>query len=144
MPSFTNQVSNLDEIGPILEISVGPTSKLKQVLTRHGKPVPAPQRVIAMIDTGAAKTLLTPSVIQALGLSPVGATKISTPTTVEPVLVRQFDVSLVLPDEVGVESAICVEAPLGGQPIQCLIGRDILQHGVLVYIGYANQFTLSF
>jgi hypothetical protein len=33
---------------------------------------------------------------------------------------------------------------MGGQNIQCLIGRDILQHGVLIYIGYSNQFTLSF
>jgi hypothetical protein len=86
LPSFTNQVSNLDEVGPILEISVGPTAKLKQVLARKNQPIPPAQRVIALIDTGA----------------------------------------------------------LGGQPVQCLIGRDILQHGVLVYIGYANQFTLSF
>lgn len=144
MPSFTNQVSNLDEVGPILEISVGPTAKLRQVLARKNEPIPPAQRVIALIDTGAAKTLLTPTVIQALGISPIGATRISTPATTEPVLVRQFDVSLVLPDEVTVESATCIEAALGGQPVQCLIGRDILQHGVLVYIGYANQFTLSF
>lgn len=37
-----------------------------------------------------------------------------------------------------------IEAPLQGQHIQGLIGRDILAHGVLIYTGYANQFTLSF
>ncbi len=37
-----------------------------------------------------------------------------------------------------------LEAPLLGQHIQCLIGRDVLAHGVLVYIGYGNLFSLSF
>ena len=41
-------------------------------------------------------------------------------------------------------SFIAIEAPLGGQHIECLIGRDVLKHGVLTYIGYINQFTLSF
>ena len=36
-----------------------------------------------------------------------------------------------------------VEAPLGGQAIQGLIGRDVLSQAVLIYIGYANQFTLA-
>ena len=27
---------------------------------------------------------------------------------------------------------------------ECLIGRDVLAHGVLVYIGYGNLFSLSF
>jgi len=31
-----------------------------------------------------------------------------------------------------------------GQPIQCLIGRDVLQQGVFIYTGHDNAFTLSF
>jgi hypothetical protein len=30
------------------------------------------------------------------------------------------------------------------QNIECLIGRDILENAVLTYIGYINQFTISF
>jgi len=56
----------------------------------------------------------------------------------------QYHLSLTFPNGVSVPSIIAVEAPLGGQHIQCLIGRDVLQHGVLTYIGYINQFTLSF
>ncbi len=48
------------------------------------------------------------------------------------------------PNGVMVHNAVAIEAPLAGQHIQCLIGRDILQHGVLIYVGYMNQFTLSF
>ncbi len=36
-----------------------------------------------------------------------------------------------------------IEAPLQGQGIQGLIGRDALAHAVLVYIGYADQFTIA-
>ena len=44
-----------------------------------------------------------------------------------------------------VAEVTAIEAPLQGQPtIRGLIGRDLLKHGVLVYLGSENQFTLSF
>ena len=55
----------------------------------------------------------------------------------------QYSVRLIFPSNVIVE-AIAIEAPLKGQHIQCLIGRDVLAHGILVYTGYINQFSLSF
>jgi len=36
-----------------------------------------------------------------------------------------------------------IGASLDGQDICCLIGRDVLQSRILIYIGYNNQFTLS-
>jgi hypothetical protein len=37
-----------------------------------------------------------------------------------------------------------IEAPLIGQTnIDCIIGRDILNVGILIYIGYANTFSFS-
>lgn len=50
---------------------------------------------------------------------------------------------LALPNNVVVETT-AIAAPLQDQHIQCLIGRDVLQHGVFIYIGYANTFSLSF
>ncbi len=50
---------------------------------------------------------------------------------------------LIFPNNVIVE-ALAIEAPLRGQHIQSLVGRDVLAHGVFVYTGYINQFTLSF
>ena len=32
---------------------------------------------------------------------------------------------------------------LTGQPIAGLIGRDLLQHGMLLYLGNSNQFVFS-
>lgn len=98
-----------------------------------------------MVDTGASGTVIAPGVFAQLGLQPVGVTSMSTPSTTTPVSSRLFNVDLTfLTNNVNVTGVVAIEAPLGGQHIQCLIGRDILQHGVLVYIGYINQFTLSF
>lgn len=86
MPSFTQRISNLQQVGPVIEV------------------------------------ILTPSIafLQAMKISP-SATK-----------------------AIKVLAMIDTEAPLKGQHIQCLVGRDVLQHGVFIYTGYDNSFTLSF
>ena len=95
-----------------------------------------------MIDTGATGSVIQPALVQQLGLQPVGVVNISTPSS-ENVPCYQYNVRLIFPNNVIVE-AIAIEAPLRGQQTQCLIGRDVLAHGVLVYTGYINKFTLSF
>ena len=77
-----------------------------------------------------------------LGLKPIGVTYINTPSSTN-VACYEYLVRLVFPNNVLVETTV-LEAPLQGQHIQCLIGRDVLAHGVLVYIGYGNLFSLSF
>jgi hypothetical protein len=52
-------------------------------------------------------------------------------------------VRLVFPNNV-VGETTAIEAPLQDQHIQRLIGREVLAHGVFVYIGYSNLFSLSF
>ena len=145
MPSFSTQHPNLAQVGPIAEVLIAPTQQLVQVLKAQGQPVPSPVKAIAMVDTGASGTVVTPSIVSALGIQPVGVATMSTPSTTAPVPSRLFNVDLTFViGNVNVAGVVAMEAPLGGQHIQCLIGRDILQHGVLVYIGYINQFTISF
>ncbi len=128
----------------MVEISIGPSLSLVQSLQSKGLPVPAPVRAMALVDTGASGSVVNPSIVQSLGIQPVGVVGISTPSTTQSVSCRQFHVDVSFPNGVTVAGAVVLEAPLGGQPIQCLIGRDILQHAVLVYVGYANMFTLCF
>jgi predicted aspartyl protease len=96
----------------------------------------------AMIDTGATGTVLKKEIVDALRMKPVGAVSINTPSSTN-ALCNQYLVRLLLPNNVTVD-AVIIAAPLKDQHIQCLIGRDILQHGVFIYTGYINQFTLSF
>ena len=142
MPSFTTAVADLVVQGPLVQLLVGPSKSFIQSVGAQN--VATPQPILALVDTGASGTVLTPAVIQQLGVQPVSAVPVHTPSTITAVHCNQYQVNIYFPQGVTVEDVLAIEAPMGGQNIQCLIGRDILRHGVLVYIGYANQFTISF
>ena len=142
MPSFTTQLPNLQALGPVVDMRVWIGTPVEEVLKKSGDSLPDPVLIKGMIDTGATGTVIQPEIAKKLRLQPVGVVTISTPSS-ENVPCYQYIVRLIFPSNVIVE-AIAVEAPLKGQHIQCLIGRDVLAHGVLVYTGYINQFSLSF
>jgi predicted aspartyl protease len=100
-------------------------------------------KLAAMIDTGATGTVISQGFAAMLGISPIGTTSINTPSSTN-VSCYQFDMQLIFPNNINIASIVVTEAPLQGQHIQCLIGRDILQHSVLIYTGYDHSFTLSF
>ena len=142
MPSFEVSAPDLKTAGPILQIFIGPSREIVAALGRDA--AAAPVSVSALIDTGAAVTVITPDTATLLGLRSVGITPIHTPTTIDPVQCREFHVNVYLSSTVVVENVLAVEAPLTGQPFQCLIGRDILSRGVLVYDGVNSHFSLAF
>ena len=145
MPSFTLNLQDLATMGPIVEVIFAPTQAAVQAIQNAKQPIPPPIKAVAMVDTGATSTVITPQIAQHLGLQPVGQISMVTPTTNNPIVSNQYAVDLHFPiNGVQVRNIIVTEAGLIGQHIQCLIGRDVLRHGVLVYIGYNNQFTLSF
>lgn len=142
MPSFTIEIPNLQGDGPVVELRVAIGSAVENALRAANTPIPLPVGVPAMIDTGATKSVIRQGIAAQLGLNPVGVTYISTPSSTN-VLCPEYLVRLVFPTNVLYEGTV-IEAPLQGQHIQCLIGRDILSHAVFVYIGYRNLFSLSF
>ncbi len=56
----------------------------------------------------------------------------------------EYLVTIAFQNNVTVQNVKVIQAPMQGQQIGCLIGRDVLRYGVLIYTGYINQFTLSF
>jgi len=142
MPSFTAQLPNLQAMGPLVEMRIWVGTPVEEALKKADRKIPEPVAARGMIDTGATGSVIQPAIAQQLGLQPVGVVSISTPSS-ENVPCLQYPVRLIFPNNVIVE-ALTIEAPLRGQHIQCLVGRDVLAHGVLVYTGYINQFTLSF
>ena len=140
MPSLTSQVPNLQQTGPLLQVKVDIPQILKE--SKAIQPLPTPVDIQAMIDTGATGTVLKKEIVDSLRMKPVGVVSISTPSSTN-VVCNQYLVRLLLPNNVTVD-AVIIAAPLKDQHIQCLIGRDILHHGVFIYTGYMNQFTLSF
>jgi len=142
MPSFTTQVPNLMEKGPLVQISLAVGTILEDILKRDSQNIPAPLQVSAMIDTGATRTVVRDDMVGQLTLNPVGKVLITTASSTN-IQCYEYLVRLLFPNNVIVET-VAIAAPLRGQNIQCLIGRDVLKHGVLIYIGYINAFTLSF
>ena len=144
MPSsFTIGRANLTTEGPIVDLLLVVGKGAEDALKRDGNSVPEPLKIIAMIDTGASGTVIQEGLAAKLGLTPIGKEKISTPSSTG-LECFVYDVRLVFPNNTGVEGVRAIEAPLKDQNIQCLVGRDVLSQGVLVYTGYLNQFTLSF
>ena len=142
MPSFTSQVPNLQAVGPVVELRIAVGTAVEGVLRKAGNAIPAPVSAVAMIDTGATGSVIRLGLACQLGLQPVGVTYINTPSSTN-VACYEYLVRLLFPNNVLVEATV-FEAPLQGQHIQCLIGRDVLAHAVFVYIGYGNLFSLSF
>lgn len=142
MPSFTLALPDLQGTGPIIDIGLAVSATLEDGLNSAGQPVPPPIALSAMIDTGASASVIQQGLAVDLGLQPIGVARISTPSSTN-VECYEYAVRFAFPNNVVAEGTV-IEAPLKGQHIQGLIGRDVLQHAVLVYIGYAGQFTLSF
>jgi predicted aspartyl protease len=142
MPSFTHRIPNLQQVGPVIEVVLMPSTIFLQKMSISPSTAKS-VKLLAMIDTGATGTVVRDGMPNILGINPVGTTLINTPSSVN-VNCNQFDVQIVFQGNVCIPSIVITEAPLQGQHIQCLIGRDILQLGVLIYTGYDNSFTLSF
>jgi hypothetical protein len=142
LPSFTVQVPNLRQAGPVLELQIAVGTATEEALQRAGDPVPTPVRAIGLIDTGASVSVVRRGLLSQLGMQPVGVMRINTPSSTN-VTCDEYLVRFVLPNGIVLETT-ALEAPLQSQHIQCLIGRDVLAQTVLVYIGYSNQLTLSF
>jgi len=106
-----------------------------------GEQVPSISAVM-LIDTGASGTLVQTDVLNRLGLESLGTVFLRTPTTTEPVARSQYLVRIVLSQGIAFEVEV-VDAPLTGQGIQGLIGRDILDQLVFTYNGPKNQFTVT-
>ena len=125
------------------QVRIGVSEPAANLLRQESKPVPNPVEVTALIDTGASGTAIKPEVIRQLQLTPRGVTNIATPSSAaHPCNV--YDVSLTFANGVVVPVITVIEVPLEGQVIQGLIGRDVLAHGILIYSGYTNTFSLSF
>jgi hypothetical protein len=144
LPTYTSSVPDLALAGPFLQIAVGPSRELITAFTPLGVRLSLPQRVTALIDTGAFATVLSPEVVASLKIQPVGAAPINTPSTTAPLQCDRYHINVYFDDSFVVENVFAVEAPMGGAQYQCLIGRDILRLATLLYNGPKSEFSLTF
>jgi gag-polyprotein putative aspartyl protease len=142
VPSFDISVPDLQTSGPILQVFIGPSREM--IAAMPDEAAIAPISVSALIDTGAASTVITSATAALLGLRSVGTVPVHTPTTIEPVWCRQFHINVYFSAAFAIENILAIEGALTGQAFQCLLGRDVLSRGRFGYDGIANRFTVTF
>lgn len=142
MPSFTTSSGNLQLTGPMTAVLISVSAPHVNFLQSTNQPIPQPVSLMALIDTGATSSVIQTGVAHQLGLQPRDLTHIATASSQNhPCYI--YDVGIHFQNGISVATIRVMEAPLTN-PVQCLIGRDILSLGVFVYIGYTNLFCLSF
>jgi hypothetical protein len=92
---------------------------------------------------GASGSAVDLEVIEQLGLQPTGAISIATPSHAHHDVLT-YDIDLFIEQNQFHLADVPVFATgLKNQGIPGLIGRDVLQHMLLVYNGYSGDFTLA-
>jgi hypothetical protein len=140
----------LEPGGAVISIGFLVSAPRRAALQQAGLDVPPPQIVRALVDTGASGTCLDCTIVKRLGLAPSGTILIHTPSTgATPQTCNQFDVAVGIVmdnNEIHLSGSVIpvIESDLSAQNIQALLGRDLLDQGILIYDGRRRFVTLAF
>ena len=140
--------ASIQEDGLIVTVGIALSTARAEVLKRAGgSPVP-PIWVTALLDTGASCSVIDSSVVGSLKLIQAGTMEGHTPSTTAALhTFNLYDVCLAFakPQVKAISMNLPVaEANLSTQGFLALIGRDVLQHCLLVYNGPLKSYSLSF
>lgn len=151
MPVLTYR--NLADGRPAIRVFVGAPARWNEARTAKGLPAVYPVMATALIDTGAARSLIAASLVGRLGLPLVG----DAPSIhgiglgSQPIPAAGVSVSLTFADGPPVPAAealsICAvpDEALSAVGLELLLGRDFLARVVIVvYNGPEDRLTLAF
>lgn len=140
--------------GPLVDVLVGLSAHTQQALRNAGRPVPAPVSLRALIDTGAEVTCIDPRLLSQLvaaGLKHVRFVFSHLPAIGAINFAVEYAVSLSVVHQSGnpknnlvLRNHPVIEQPLGAVGYQALLGRDVLDHCILVYNGPGRSLILGY
>ena len=126
------------------------TPQRVEALRAANRSYPKPVTVRALVDTGAACSVVDAHVLKGLGLAPTGSVQVHTPSTDGTYQYRdQYDVSLALslPRESGKSTRMwtvgVIASELAREGFFALIGWDLLKDCVLHCNGPKGEFSLK-
>jgi len=140
MSVYYNQVENLHNIGPIIEVIVYPPQPVFQDLKSKNLNIPY-AKIIGLIATGASHSCIDYNVAEQVELIPRDILEVATPSGLSKHPV--FDAGFSLPNSR--KSIIPIHvfgSNLTTQLYQALIGRDILRFCTFIYNGWNNSYQL--
>lgn len=133
-------IENLYQNGPTLEVVIFPPEDTCLLYNERGI-FPPSVRATAMIDTGASDTVIGPSIVERLNLTPEKSSqKSNTAAGIKETKVYRICVGF--KDFTAKFGVYSLGQPINEEDIQVLIGRDILQNGGLIYEGEKNFYRL--
>lgn len=137
--------------GPLLQVAVNVSKFRAEALVHAGQHVPPWVTGTFLLDTGASGTCIDPGILRSLNISPSGSVNVQTPSTGSvPHVCNQYDVQLFVPNSdpsqggLGIEALPVLESVLAPQGIDGLLGRDVLEHCILIYNPSIRLFTLTY
>ena len=142
MSSISRIMDNMVQDGPVVDIYFSVPSQLEKILKEQNKSIPEPVLCKALIDTGASHCVVQTDIPKKLRLNPIGQGTMSTSSHQSVPCYIYLLKMTIKPNNLVYEGRF-TSADLGGQKIDCLIGRDALSQSHFTYIGYLKQFTLS-
>lgn len=141
----------LTNIGAFFPIEIHVPPKIAEALTKAGKPVPQSVAGLGLIDTGATLTCISEDVLKNLGLNPFDVVNSGTADGLKKQNV--YPARIVFPTQgwtldlqkaIGVNLEGQVIHKIPPEPVIALLGRNLLQHWVLIYNGAGGFWTVSF
>jgi hypothetical protein len=134
--------------GLIVTVGLSLSTARADLIKEAGGVPRAPIWVSALLDTGASCSVIDSYVVNHLNLIQAGTIEGHTPSTIDGLhTFNQYDVCLAFAKpqfKIITMNLPVAEAKLADQGFLALIGRDVLQHCLLVYNGPTKSFSLSF
>lgn len=133
--------------GPVLQVRIGLTQAVVEELKQRGEDAPEMVTGLALIDTGATKTCVDLGALKQIQAPVINKATIHSgrapaPCDIYPVAFQFVGLSI-NERPVGVEAPQAAGVDLSKLELAAIIGRDVLQHFMLVYNGPAGQLTIS-
>jgi len=134
--------SRLQAVGPVIKVTIGNTAFELAEAKAVGLEFPDPLPFSAVIDTGAAVTIINPQLAETFKLKYTGPARISAVGNVGQY--RAYAASIAFPDDKlkSFDVVRVIASPLAHMEVSCLIGRDILRHWEFTYNGESGEVTI--
>jgi hypothetical protein len=138
----------IDPDGYIVEVMVGLNGAATANLLAAGQPIPAPLLLRGAIDSGTDVTCVDVQVLNRFGLSPFH--RLSSTTAAGVITASLYEVSFSIP-RIGrltaplmvLDQLVVMELSQAPQGIPVLVGRDVLEHLMMITDGPRAEFTLA-
>jgi predicted aspartyl protease len=133
----------LQQEGPCVVVAIGaPRFEIDEGRS-VGLEYPEPYRVKALIDTGAAVTVVNPQLVKTCKLRHTGFAEIVSAGGSG--RYQELAAAIYFPDTdlAGIDLIRVVACPIVRQPVSCLIGKDILRRWCFLYDGTTGQIRIQ-